>query len=99
MASDGAQNAQTRPTTPRHAQTHAATTGRGLCVLMAREPWMMVFVFASTCGLVAMTSASHAEGRQFDPGQVYLCAVAAALVEYTPGQDRTGDLQRVRLTS
>ena len=24
-----------------------------------------------TCGLVAMTSASHAEGRQFDPGQVY----------------------------
>ena len=26
----------------------------------------------STCGLVAMTSASHAEGRQFDPGQVYI---------------------------
>ena len=26
----------------------------------------------STCCLVAMTSASHAEGRQFDPGQVYL---------------------------
>ena len=25
----------------------------------------------STCGLVAMTSAQHAEGRQFDPGQVY----------------------------
>ena len=25
----------------------------------------------STCGLVAMTSASHAEGRQFDPGQVF----------------------------
>ena len=25
----------------------------------------------STCGLVAMTSASHAEGRQFDPGLVY----------------------------
>ena len=24
----------------------------------------------STCGLVAMTSASHAEGRQFDPGRV-----------------------------
>ena len=24
-----------------------------------------------TSGLVAMTSASHAEGRQFDPGQVY----------------------------
>ena len=28
-------------------------------------------LFTSTCGLVAMTSASHAEGRQFDPGQVY----------------------------
>ena len=27
-----------------------------------------------TCGLVAMTSASHAEGRQFDPGHVYLRA-------------------------
>ena len=25
-----------------------------------------------TCGLVAMTSAAHAEGRQFDPGQVYI---------------------------
>ena len=24
-----------------------------------------------TCGLVAMTSAPHAEGRQLDPGQVY----------------------------
>ena len=24
----------------------------------------------STCGLVAMTSAPHAEGRQLDPGQV-----------------------------
>ena len=23
-----------------------------------------------TCGLVAMTSASHTEGREFDPGQV-----------------------------
>ena len=29
-------------------------------------------VLTSTCGLVAMTSASHAEGRQFDPGLVYL---------------------------
>ena len=25
----------------------------------------------STRGLVAMTSAQHAEGRQFDPGRVY----------------------------
>ena len=31
----------------------------------------MATVPQSTCGLVAMTSASHAEGRQFDPGQVY----------------------------
>ena len=29
-------------------------------------------ILTSTCGLVAMTSASHAEGRQFDPGQVYV---------------------------
>ena len=29
------------------------------------------YFHASTCGLVAMTSASHAEGRQLDPGQVY----------------------------
>ena len=28
-------------------------------------------ISTSTCGLVAMASASHAEGRQFDPGQVY----------------------------
>ena len=28
-------------------------------------------ICTGTCGLVAMTSASHAEGRQFDPGQVY----------------------------
>ena len=27
---------------------------------------------SSTHGLVAMTSAQHAEGRQFDPGWVYL---------------------------
>ena len=28
-----------------------------------------------TRGLVAMTSAQHAEGRQFDPGRVYLAAL------------------------
>ena len=28
----------------------------------------LYFIYMSTCGLVAMTSASHAEGRQFDPG-------------------------------
>ena len=41
--------------------------------------WFILYLFfqkfqniGSTCGLVAMTAASHAEGRQFDPGQVYL---------------------------
>ena len=67
----------------------------------------------STCGLVAMTSASHDEGRQFDPGQVYVePAPTNTLVarmawgfmhtvrrKYTPGQDRTGDIQRVGLAS
>ena len=37
----------------------------------------------SSCGLVAMTSASHAEGRQFDPGQLY-CAWQVA------GAERSG---------
>ena len=32
-----------------------------------------IMTLNSTCGLVAMTSAQHAEGRQFDPGQVYVC--------------------------
>ena len=31
-----------------------------------------IFDVNGTSGLVAMTSASHAEGRQFDPGQVYI---------------------------
>ena len=35
-----------------------------MCIALSRN--------SGTCGLVAMTSASHAEGRQFDPGQVYL---------------------------
>ena len=34
--------------------------------------------FQGSCGLVAMTSASHAEGRQFDPGQVYFSLGVAA---------------------
>ena len=32
-----------------------------------------------TCGLVAMTSASHAEGRQFDPGQLYIASCPASM--------------------
>jgi hypothetical protein len=40
--------------------------GGELAFRCSRQPTSL-----STCGLVAMTSASHAEGRQFDPGQVY----------------------------
>ena len=40
--------------------------GRPWAEFSAKDPsWQ------GTCGLVAMTSASRAEGRQFDPGQVY----------------------------
>ena len=37
------------------------------------QTWLFCksYCFHRICGLVAMTSASHAEGRQFDPGQVY----------------------------
>ena len=41
-----------------------------LVVASLYEPLEQV-VMQRTCGLVAMTSAPHAEGRQFDPGQVY----------------------------
>ena len=41
-----------------------------------------------TCGLVAMTSASHAEGRQFDPGQVYLPRLRGASVSARKGADQ-----------
>ena len=46
----------------------------GLCIV---DVWahcrsfILTLIESSTCGLVAMTSTSHAEGRQFDPGQVY----------------------------
>ena len=36
------------------------------------------FNMHGTSGLVAMTSASHAEGRQFDPGLVYIFVSRAA---------------------
>ena len=42
--------------------------GTRLCVSFRAQAQLL----RRTCGLVAMTSASHAEGRQFDPGQVYL---------------------------
>ena len=43
----------------------------------------------STCGLVAMTLASHAEDRQFDPGQVY--TFAAGRRARLPLRSRSGD--------
>ena len=43
-----------------------------------------------TCGLVAMTSASHAEGRQFDPGQVYAEHPAPRLTEYGGSSGQAG---------
>ena len=79
--------------------TRGPIVGSWAAVSCWRRSYVCVYVYIGTCGLVAMTSASHAEGRQFDPGQVYLCVNATARVQYTPGQDRTGDLQRVRLTS
>ena len=45
------------------------------------------FVCRSTCGLVAMTSASHAEGRQFDPGQVYILRLFAIALKLQPGEN------------
>ena len=45
-------------------------------VRLARvRPLSRPSMYNSTCGLVAMTSASHAEGRQFNPGWVYFLSV------------------------
>ena len=41
------------------------------------------FNMHGTSGLVAMTSASHAEGRQFDPGLVYLACRAFQTSSHT----------------
>ena len=54
----------------RSAAPTAALAPRGVC----RRPLPLRShsrAGKSTCGLVATTSASRAEGRQFDPGQVY----------------------------
>ena len=42
--------------------------------------------FRCTCGLVALTSASQATGRQFDPGQMYCALVCWADVMDTRSQ-------------
>ena len=39
-----------------------------------------LYYLNGTSGLVAMTSASHAEGRQFDPGLVYFVAPPRFLI-------------------
>ena len=51
---------------PQCAHTSAA---RALCFCSQSS---LATNMPSTCGLVAMTSAQHAEGRRFDPGQVYI---------------------------
>lgn len=49
-----------------------------VCVLCLRATltccmsFIMVVGFQETFGQVPVTSASHAKGRQFDPGQVYV---------------------------
>ena len=49
------------------------------CVVV-HEAWAAGVGSYGTSGLVAMTSASHAEGRQFDPGLVYFfCWLARGL--------------------
>ena len=45
-------------------------------------PFRAVHDSIGTSGLVAMTSASHAEGRQFDPGLVYFPFPPNALVAH-----------------
>ena len=47
------------------------------------------FNMHGTSGLVAMTSASHAEGRQFDPGLVYIFVSCAAGLCCATGRQRT----------
>ena len=47
--------------------------------VVGRESWAAGAGSHGTSGLVAMTSASHAEGRQFDPGLVYFSAGAPSM--------------------
>ena len=47
------------------------------------------FNMHGTSGLVAMTSASHAEGRQFDPGLVYIFVSRAAGLRCATCRQRT----------
>ena len=49
-----------------------STVSGSACLEKLRRINAWTYCRSSTCGLVAMTSASHAEGRQFDPGQVHV---------------------------
>ena len=55
--------------TAHHGQVQRGGTPVWAASVLFIQSWLAAYL--STCGLVAMTSASHAEGRQFDPGQVY----------------------------
>ena len=67
-----------RTTCDRQAKMPRRTTLRLLIIRRRRQLRRCFSEALSTCGLVAMTSASHAEGRQFDPGQVYFFAQSLA---------------------
>ena len=61
--------------------------GQGLRMMAddqeAARDWAVIVLQClrrSTCGLAATTSASHAEGRQLDPGQVCQLAVISQAV-------------------
>ena len=63
-----------------------ATDGKRESDCAWRRMWIR-----STCGLVAMTSASHAEGRQLDPGQGYFVAAVSMAMEGYVCKERLGD--------
>ena len=54
-----------------------------VAAFQATESLWLYSCIRSTCGLVAMTSASHAEGCQLDPSQVYSCCSAVSLLVHS----------------
>ena len=53
--------------------------------LSSATSFLIWFVSQGTCGLVAMTSAQHAEGRQLDPCQAYdLQRIIICRMHYSP---------------
>ena len=69
---------------------HRDASGRSTAIPFGTSCALSARASQGTCGLVAITSASDAEGRQFDPGQVYClgpvlvdrAAHAAARLQY-----------------